>query len=258
MGVIAWLVTASSLNGGELSVATTSGDYPMLAGNLASIGTSAIISLSTTFLFPARFDFDITRAIGQAVEDFEVKGSPSSTEGVMEGEDDKEKAMRGNSANLMSASSSTNAEEPYDENKDPVKLRSSFRLAIVSSIAAFLVLIILVSSHCRCLMVATEGLTPLPPLQIPLPLFGSSHVFPPGGFTAWIVVCFIWVACKLMAFYATSLLRLTLLHADGIAAVVLFPIFEYRKSLLHLFQSIAGDVSGKRKAGKRQEVDLTQ
>lgn len=142
MGVTAWLVTASSLNGGVLSVATTSGDYPMLAGNLASIGTSAIISLSTTFLFPARFDFDITRAIGQSTEDSEVKVSPSSTEGAY---DDKEKAAGGNNTDLKSASASVDAEESYDENKDPIKLRRSFRLAMFSSIAAFFVLIILVS-----------------------------------------------------------------------------------------------------------------
>ncbi|ORY90185.1 urea transporter [Leucosporidium creatinivorum] len=218
MGVIAWLVTASSLNGGEISVATTSGDYPMLAGNLASIGTSAIISLSTTFLFPARFDFDITRAIGQAVEESEVKGSPSSTEGALEGEDDKEKAVGANSTNLKSATASINAtEEPYDENKDPVKLRASFRLAMFSSIAASLVLIILV----------------------PLPLFGSSHIFPRGGFTAWIVVCFIWIAY-------------------GIVAVVLFPIFEYRASLLHLFQGIVDDISGKRRVGEVKKIDLAR
>lgn len=31
--------------------------------------------------------------------------------------------------------------------------------------------------------------------QIPLPLFFSSYIYPKGGFTAWIIVTFVWVFC---------------------------------------------------------------
>ena len=44
-GIIAWLVTTSTLNGGQINVTTSGGDFEMLAGNLASIGVGGIISV---------------------------------------------------------------------------------------------------------------------------------------------------------------------------------------------------------------------
>lgn len=70
-GVVAWLVTTSALNGGELSVTvrlrhlftwsffsypsqTTGGDLEMLAGNLASIGVGGIITITTSLIVSGR------------------------------------------------------------------------------------------------------------------------------------------------------------------------------------------------------------
>ena len=49
-GLIAWLVTTSTLNGGVINVTTTGGDYEMLAGNLASIGVGGIISVVASLI----------------------------------------------------------------------------------------------------------------------------------------------------------------------------------------------------------------
>src|SRR6266702_2859815 len=57
-GLIAWLVTTSTLNGGVINVTTSGGDYEMLAGNLASIGVGGIVAVATSLIvsgwsFPA-------------------------------------------------------------------------------------------------------------------------------------------------------------------------------------------------------------
>ncbi|KAJ7153257.1 solute symporter family transporter [Mycena filopes] len=59
-GVAAWLATAKGY-GGVIDVTTTGGTYEQLAGNAGSFIIAAIISMSTTFLWPADFDFEITR-----------------------------------------------------------------------------------------------------------------------------------------------------------------------------------------------------
>lgn len=134
-----------------------------LAGNLGSLGLSAIISVGSSYLWPENFDFDITRALHAHAEP-EEKPSASLDEEVKD-----DKAVT-DPVQLTSAAASVN-DETYDENKDPVKLRAAFRLAVYSSLFLFVVLI----------------------LMIPLPLFFSSHVYPKAGFYVWIAVSFIWV-----------------------------------------------------------------
>jgi len=51
-GLVAWLVTTSSLNGGVINVTTSGGDYEMLAGNLASIGVGGIIAVAASYIWP--------------------------------------------------------------------------------------------------------------------------------------------------------------------------------------------------------------
>jgi hypothetical protein len=84
-GLIAWLVTTSSLNGGVINVTTSGGDYEMLAGNLASIGVGGIVAVAVSLIvsewsflapescsfqfdlqWPEDFDFESTRALNVA------------------------------------------------------------------------------------------------------------------------------------------------------------------------------------------------
>ncbi|KAJ7445199.1 solute symporter family transporter [Mycena galericulata] len=59
-GIAAWLATAKGF-GGQVDVTTTGGVYEQLAGNAGSFFIAAIISMTTTYLFPENFDFEITR-----------------------------------------------------------------------------------------------------------------------------------------------------------------------------------------------------
>ncbi|SOV03365.1 dur3 urea permease 3 (dur3-3) [Ustilago sp. UG-2017a] len=62
-GVVTWLVTASCLYN-QVSVATTGKDYPTLAGNVVSLGVSAIITVVGSLLRPETEDhFVLTRSI---------------------------------------------------------------------------------------------------------------------------------------------------------------------------------------------------
>lgn len=81
-----------------------------------------------------------------------------------------------------------------DENKDPVKLRAAFRLAVYISLILVVVLILLVSfrtspKHQRAELTASS-------VQIPLPLFFTSHIYSRVGFYVWVSVAFIWVFCE--------------------------------------------------------------
>ncbi|CAE6398935.1 unnamed protein product [Rhizoctonia solani] len=49
-GIIAWLVTTSTLNDKVINVTTSGGDYEMLAGNLAAIGVGGIVSVVWSYL----------------------------------------------------------------------------------------------------------------------------------------------------------------------------------------------------------------
>lgn len=49
-GMIAWLVATAKLNNNVINAVTAGGNYPMLAGNVASIAVGGIISVAWTLL----------------------------------------------------------------------------------------------------------------------------------------------------------------------------------------------------------------
>jgi urea-proton symporter len=59
-GIIAWLVTTSTLNGGVINVTTSGGDYEMLAGNLASIGVGGIVAVFASLVVSKLSDDCVT------------------------------------------------------------------------------------------------------------------------------------------------------------------------------------------------------
>ncbi|KAF7299220.1 Urea transporter [Mycena indigotica] len=158
-GIIAWLVTTSTLNGGVINVVTSGGDFEMLAGNLASIGVGGIIATASSYVWPENYDFESTRAInapGPISKPEEKEANAADRPSI-----EKEKTP--------SVADSFNAAEIADE-LDPVALNKAFRFAAWSSLALLLVLIIL----------------------IPLPLFFASTIYGKGGYTAWVVIGIIW------------------------------------------------------------------
>lgn len=219
-GLIAWLVTASTLNGGEISVSTTGQDYPMLAGNLASIGVGTIISVIATLLWPENFDFSVTRARSDI---------PTSTldmmheDAALDNRDSEKSPLPGNEKEIVSTPSTPHiegakelSEEVKGEGVDENGLKRSFRLAVWSSVTLFVVLM----------------------LVIPLPLFFSEHVYSKADLTVWVVVAFTWVFV-------------------GASIVIIYPIFESRLALFEIGQGIVADLTGKRKRPVSSRSDDT-
>ncbi|KAF7368781.1 Urea transporter [Mycena venus] len=166
-GIIAWLVTTSTLNGGVINVVTSGGDFEMLAGNLASIGVGGIIATASSYMWPENYDFESTRAINKPT----AAASNSKVEEKEESgnaKDDSRPSME-KKEKTPSVADSFDAVE-VDAELDPVALDKAFRFAAWSSLALLLVLIIL----------------------IPLPLFFASTIYGKGGLTAWVVIGIIW------------------------------------------------------------------
>ncbi|GAA5857573.1 hypothetical protein JCM8547_004278 [Rhodosporidiobolus lusitaniae] len=164
-GIIAWLVTAKCLYG-ELTVATTGDDYPMLAGNVASLFISGLICVLGMYLAPEHYDFEATRNLhGVHHTHADELALPKENHLDVEGKEKDE-----GSPNLASATASI-TEPVYDENKDPVKLQQSYKLAVWVSLLLFVVLLVL----------------------IPVPLAASGHIFPKGSFYVWVIAGFLWV-----------------------------------------------------------------
>ncbi|KAF9066978.1 hypothetical protein BDP27DRAFT_944001, partial [Rhodocollybia butyracea] len=161
-GLVAWLVTTATLYEGVINVTTTGANFPMLAGNLASIGVGGILAMATSLIWPDDFDFNITRAINNP----DAKSEPMKHQDKSEAEDmeNKEGSEEAASPSVIDSTVAT------EEELDPVKLQAAFRFAAWSSLALLLVLIIL----------------------IPLPLFFAQTIYGVAGFSAWVIIGIIW------------------------------------------------------------------
>ncbi|KAJ6478748.1 solute symporter family transporter [Mycena vitilis] len=111
-GLVAWLITAKKVYG-EITVATTGLEYPTLAGNLAAVMTGLIVTVAVSWVKPANFDWDITRAINAPND------SVAADDATLDNSEKEEKRMRD--------------ENPDMATEEPMKLRRAFRLAWISS-----------------------------------------------------------------------------------------------------------------------------
>jgi len=170
-GLIAWLVTTSTLNGGVINVTTSGGDYEMLAGNLASIGVGGIVAVVSSLIWPEDFDFEVSRALNVARHtSTHAKVDTVGDEKVGEKVSEKEHE-------ITETRSVTDEEGPGvtpDPDLDPVALDKAFRFAAWSSLALTLIMLLL----------------------IPLPLFFASTVYGVRGLTAWVVIGIFWCFCS--------------------------------------------------------------
>ncbi|KAA1472751.1 urea transporter [Dentipellis sp. KUC8613] len=166
-GIIAWLVTTSTLNNSVINVTTSGGDYEMLAGNLASIGVGAIIATATSYMWPENFDFESTRALNAP------KSAPieEKSDDLDRKSPDDEKRM---SSDVSSAVDEAVMPPQSDSDLDPVALGKAFRFAAWSSVILLLIMLII----------------------IPLPLFFAQTIYGLHGFSAWVVIGIIWCFCS--------------------------------------------------------------
>ncbi|KAI0281759.1 urea transporter [Russula aff. rugulosa BPL654] len=174
-GLIAWLVTTSSLNGGVVNVTTSGGDYEMLAGNLASIGVGGIVAVAVSLIWPEDFDFESTRVLN-----IEAAAPVAVTSGV-ESDDEKTSEKEQEKGHVSTeAHEAVDYESPIitlDPDLDPVSLDKAFRFAAWSSVALTLIMLIL----------------------IPFPLFFASTIYGVRGLTVWVVIGIIWCFCSAFA-----------------------------------------------------------
>jgi urea-proton symporter len=66
--VICWLVTCA-MTEGSISVDNLGADYPMLAGNVAALTVSLIVTTIMSYIYPQNFDWDIMRNGIEMIED---------------------------------------------------------------------------------------------------------------------------------------------------------------------------------------------
>jgi len=201
-GIIAWLVTTSTLNNKVINVVTSGGDYEMLAGNLAAIGVGGIVSTAWSYIRPDEFSFDVTRAINTPTH---VHGAPAPGSGTHTPRDDEKKDLDAVSGDVRSIPVEEDEQRTkgvtLDADLDPVALKGAFRFAAWSSVGLLIVMIIL----------------------IPLPLFFSQVVFGTKGLTTWIAVGIVWT------FFAAF-------------AVVIYPLYESREALGLVSKGVIKDI----------------
>jgi len=161
-GITAWLVTTTTLNDHVINVVTTGGNFEMLAGNIASIGVGAIIATTSSLIWPANFDWGITRAVNKPVSPLEKTHDEKI-------DPDSDNNQADVSVKGSVAGDSDDIIHIQDE-LDHVALKKAYRFAATSSIALFVILILI----------------------IPLPLFFSQHVYDVADLTGWVAIGIAW------------------------------------------------------------------
>jgi len=204
-GMIAWLVATSALNHGVLNADTTGGNYPMLAGNVASIVVGGLVAVIWSLIRPdTEFTWEKTRAINSPAAHvaYARKQQRTATEEVSDEKGSVEDKKEDRVTELVrpvvdDALKGITTEQDLDRRA----LKKAFTFAVWASVALFIVLIILV----------------------PIPLFGSSVVYGAKGFTAWTAIGIIWMFC-------------------GFFTVVIYPVFESRQALVMVSKGIIKDI----------------
>lgn len=184
VGLIAWLAQTKTYYG-EITIATTSGPYPTMSGNMASLLAGLIVSLVVSWAKPDDFDWSITRAIN--CETVGVPVAAVQEQGTSLPEAGKEKEDHGGSGINTDPEAAPTPPSPRSVDEGPVQdkemaederfldspqaLRKAFVLALTLTIVLSFIMILL----------------------IPMPMFISKYVFSEKFFTAWVVISFIWV-----------------------------------------------------------------
>jgi hypothetical protein len=165
-GVAGWLGLTAHLYG-KINVETTFTDYPMLTGNLLSIGVGGIVTVVGSLIWPADFDWEITRAINadagrkaEALNEDPASEHSSVTEVPLPSPGEKKDSVEG-------PIEDTEAQDITDD----AALRKAFRLAAYSALSLTFILI----------------------FAVPMPQFFSSYIYTEAGFTAWVCIVMIWL-----------------------------------------------------------------
>ncbi|KAK5125938.1 hypothetical protein LTR85_011293 [Meristemomyces frigidus] len=168
-GLIAWLVQAQR-EYGELSVASTGGSYPTLAGNMAAVLTGLIVSFGISIIKPDHFDFTITRTINAASPVATPNSEPSEEDEEAREKDAKEQESGAHELPTEIAEDKEMMEDA-EVIRNPRSLQRTFMFALILS----------------CVLSFTMDFI------IPMPMFFTHYIFSKGFFEGWVVISFLWV-----------------------------------------------------------------
>lgn len=221
-GITAWLLVAR-FHYGELTLSSTGANYPTLAGNLAAMLTSLVVSVTVSLANPQNFDWNITRSINlvetesQTTEPKKVidmqsertddrnvtETHTSQVDDVHEKKHEQIRATHGSAPDTIRVEEDAEQAQEGLIEEDHTRLRSALKLAYLASVILPLIM----------------------DFVIPIPMFLSHYVFSKGFFTAWVVIGLIWV-------FAST------------AISVLLPIWETRGFFKHLYRAVMSDIKG--------------
>ena len=176
-GITAWLLVAR-FHYGELTLSSTGSNYPTLAGNLAAMMTSLVVSVTISLVKPQNFDWNIARSMNPVETDDETSKSQNLTgrqpEHVADGNFNETPATQGdaipekyideNSTAHDPGLDAIRAEEEAEQaqaemiEEDHTRLQHALKLAYLASIILPLVMDFI----------------------IPIPMFLSHYVFSKG------------------------------------------------------------------------------
>ncbi|KAJ7819577.1 solute symporter family transporter [Mycena olivaceomarginata] len=162
-GIAAWLATAKGY-GGAVDVTTTGGVYEQLAGNAGSFFIAAIVSMTTTILFPDNFDFEITRRKNA----FQPEDDETKESAAQDGDHEEKPLPEDLKDDLAQDSETAHGVQVQNDVPDAV-LYKDFVLSVWLTIGIFVVLCIVV------------------PALMVIPRIWSK-----AGFTFYIVLAFLW------------------------------------------------------------------
>ncbi|KAF8846221.1 Na+/solute symporter [Paxillus ammoniavirescens] len=205
IGIICWLVVAQ-LYYGELTIATTGGIYPNLAGNLGACCSGAIISAIITLIKPDNeFDWSATKKINPRGREMERQRRVSADSESIPNEDDEPSSPEKDKSEATTRASSVKVDATVDANAEyGESLRQSLKVAIwASSIMTFIVVFL-----------------------IPIPMFLSHYIFSLAFFKGWIIMCVLWL---FVAACITSVL----------------PLWESRVAIANILKGLARDTVGR-------------
>jgi Na+/proline symporter len=168
-GFIAWFVTAYR-EYGVVSIASLSGNLPLVAGNMMALGGPLVLTPLITFIKPEDFDWERLKTEIKRGDDEVVTPSLAPTDTLPE---DKSDGRVHDTEPALSTSAAHDAEDGH------ILLRARTR-SIIASVFLTLSLLVL----------------------WPTPMYGSGYVFSKGFFKGWIVVVFLW------AFFAAGTVTL--------------------------------------------------
>lgn len=158
-GLIAWLVTAQKLYG-SLDVDSTGSNYPMLAGNVASLLSPLVFIPLLTYAFGADdYDFVSMAMIRKGHDSDMVSAADADSE------------TASNSASQEIAVRNELIEKAQEEDQ---MLAKASKVAKIVTVILTLVLLVL----------------------WPMPLYGTGYIFSRRFFTGWVSVGILWLFCS--------------------------------------------------------------